>query len=125
MSHLNLLSRIALVAFFIHGAIPGRAQSQSPGSTSPSIAEPADLITGGQWNAASFDKQAVHRSLLDSVAPDNPVVLSDISMLADLLVLDRNPFKLPVAQIHETKVKLTFINGEVVYQAPTSTRSAD
>jgi predicted amidohydrolase YtcJ len=43
-------------------------------------------------------------------------------MLADLLVLDRNPFKVPVTQIHETKVKLTFINGEVVYQAPTSTR---
>jgi predicted amidohydrolase YtcJ len=46
-------------------------------------------------------------------------------MLADLLVLDRNPFKIPVTQIHETKVKLTMINGEVVYQAPTSTRGAD
>jgi predicted amidohydrolase YtcJ len=46
-------------------------------------------------------------------------------MLADLLVLDRNPFKIPVTQIHETKVKLTFINGEVVYQAPALVRSAD
>ena len=46
-------------------------------------------------------------------------------VLADLLVLDRNPFKIPVAQVHETKVKLTFINGEVVYQAPTSTNGAD
>jgi predicted amidohydrolase YtcJ len=43
-------------------------------------------------------------------------------MLADLVVLDRNPFKIPVTQIHETKVKLTLINGEVVYQAPTSTK---
>jgi predicted amidohydrolase YtcJ len=46
-------------------------------------------------------------------------------LLADLLVLDRNPFKISVTQIHETKVKLTFINGEVVYQAPASTKGAD
>jgi predicted amidohydrolase YtcJ len=46
-------------------------------------------------------------------------------MLADLLVLDRNPFKIPVTQIHETTVKLTIVNGEVVYQAPTSTKGAD
>ena len=38
-----------------------------------------EWITGGQWDAASFGKQAVHRSLLDSVSPDNPVVLTDIS----------------------------------------------
>jgi len=35
-----------------------------------------EWITGGQWDAASFGKQGVHRSLLDSVSPDNPVVLS-------------------------------------------------
>ena len=46
-------------------------------------------------------------------------------MLADLLVLDRNPFKIPVTQIHETKVKLTMINGEVVYQAPISSKGTD
>ena len=38
-----------------------------------------EWITGGQWDAASFGKQGMHRSLLDSVSPDNPVVLSDIS----------------------------------------------
>jgi predicted amidohydrolase YtcJ len=39
-------------------------------------------------------------------------------LLADLLVLDRNPFKIPVTQIHDTRVKLTLINGEVVYRVP-------
>ena len=39
-------------------------------------------------------------------------------MLDDLPLLDRNPFKIPVTQIHETKVKMTCINGEAVYQAP-------
>ena len=38
-----------------------------------------EWITGGQWDAASFGKQPVHRSLLDPVSPDNPVVLTDIS----------------------------------------------
>jgi predicted amidohydrolase YtcJ len=38
-------------------------------------------------------------------------------LLADVVVLDRNPFKIPVTQIHDTKVKMTLINGEVVYRA--------
>jgi predicted amidohydrolase YtcJ len=37
-------------------------------------------------------------------------------MLADLVVLDRNPFKIPVTDIHNTRVKMALINGETVYQ---------
>jgi hypothetical protein len=37
-------------------------------------------------------------------------------LLADFLVLDRNPFKIPVTQIHETRVMRAVINGETVYQ---------
>ena len=39
-------------------------------------------------------------------------------MLADLIVLDRDPYKVPVTQVHDTQVKLTMINGEIVYRAP-------
>ena len=39
-------------------------------------------------------------------------------MLADLIVLDRNPLRIPVTQIHDTKVTLALIQGEVVYRAP-------
>jgi predicted amidohydrolase YtcJ len=39
-------------------------------------------------------------------------------MLADLIVLDRNPFKIPITQVHDTHVRLAMINGEVVYRAP-------
>ena len=39
-------------------------------------------------------------------------------MLADLLVLDRNPFRIPVTEIHDTKVQMAVINGEIVYRAP-------
>jgi predicted amidohydrolase YtcJ len=36
-------------------------------------------------------------------------------MLADLIVLDRNPFRIPITQVHETTVKMTLIEGETVY----------
>jgi predicted amidohydrolase YtcJ len=39
-------------------------------------------------------------------------------LLADVLVLDRNPFRIPVTQVHQTRVKLGLINGEIVYRAP-------
>lgn len=39
-------------------------------------------------------------------------------MLADVLVLDRNPFTVPITEVHATKVTKAIINGEVVYEAP-------
>ena len=36
-------------------------------------------------------------------------------MLADLIVLDRNPYKIPITEVHGTVVKKTIINGEIVY----------
>jgi predicted amidohydrolase YtcJ len=38
-------------------------------------------------------------------------------MLADLVVLDRNPFRIPITQVHQTRVRMTVINGEIVYQS--------
>jgi len=37
--------------------------------------------------------------------------------LADLVVLDRDPFSLPPGQIADTRVVATFVHGEAVYQA--------
>jgi predicted amidohydrolase YtcJ len=37
--------------------------------------------------------------------------------LADLVVIDRNIFEAPITTVHDTKVKLTIINGEIVYDA--------
>jgi predicted amidohydrolase YtcJ len=39
---------------------------------------PGDWIAGGQWDSASIGSPP-HRSMLDAVTPDNPVVLTDIS----------------------------------------------
>ena len=38
--------------------------------------------------------------------------------LADLIVIDRNVFEVPITTVHQTKVLRTFINGEEVYTAP-------
>jgi predicted amidohydrolase YtcJ len=40
----------------------------------------------------------------------------EAGLLADLVVIDRNPFQSPIGTLHDTKVKMVFINGEVVYQ---------
>lgn len=40
----------------------------------------------------------------------------EVGLLADLLVLDRNPFRIPVTDVHNVVVQQTLINGEVVYE---------
>jgi predicted amidohydrolase YtcJ len=38
--------------------------------------------------------------------------------LADLIVLDRDPFGAPAAEIAHTNVVATYVQGEPVYNAP-------
>jgi len=40
-----------------------------------------------------------------------------VGKLADIIVLDRNLFVVPSAQILETKVELTMVDGRIVYSA--------
>ncbi len=37
-------------------------------------------------------------------------------MLADFIVIDRNPFEIPVTELHRTQVVMTFIDGELVFK---------
>ena len=41
----------------------------------------------------------------------------EAGMLADVIVLDQNPYRVPITRIHDTKVKMTFIGGEKVFDA--------
>jgi predicted amidohydrolase YtcJ len=43
-----------------------------------------------------------------------------VGKYADLIVLDQNLFKVPIDQVSETKVLLTMLGGEVVWQDPTT-----
>jgi predicted amidohydrolase YtcJ len=44
--------------------------------------------------------------------------------LADVIVIDRNIFDVPITTVHDTKVLLTIINGEVVYDAANPSKNA-
>jgi hypothetical protein len=35
---------------------------------------------------------------------------------ADLIVVDRDPLRIPAAQLHATKVLMTFLDGTMVYR---------
>ena len=39
----------------------------------------------------------------------------DPGYVADFIVVDRNPYDVPITQVHDTKVRMTFIGGEKVY----------
>ncbi len=67
------------------------------------LKEAIDIYT---VNAA---KQFGHSDSVGSIKP---------GLFADLIVVDRNPFKVPITTVHDTKVETAIINGEVVYQAP-------
>ncbi len=41
----------------------------------------------------------------------------EVGMLADIIVVEKNPFKIPATELHKTKVKMTFINGEKLFEA--------
>ena len=41
----------------------------------------------------------------------------ETGMLADLVVVKRNPFEIPITEVHQTKVLMTLVEGEVLYRA--------
>jgi predicted amidohydrolase YtcJ len=45
-------------------------------------------------------------------------------MLADVIVVDKNPFEVPITQVHTVAVKMTFIGGEKVFDAKSASESA-
>jgi len=48
----------------------------------------------------------------------------EVGMLADVIVVDRNPYAVPITKVHDTKVRMTFIGGEKVFDAARSEAAA-
>lgn len=48
-------------------------------TTCVKAAKPGEWITGGRWAASSFGDKPPTRQMLDAIAPNNPVALTDIS----------------------------------------------
>jgi predicted amidohydrolase YtcJ len=72
-----------------------------------SIGEAMDLFT---VNAARQERMA------------NRVGRIELGMLADFIVVDQDPYQVPVTRVHDTKVRMTFIGGEKVYDAADAIR---
>ena len=54
---------------------------------------------------------AKHLGMADQLGRIEP------GLLADLIVVDRDPYSIPVTELHQVRVEQTMINGEQVYQA--------
>lgn len=81
---------------------PGGSETSFGKDEAISVDQALQLFTG---NAARQEGKGSEIGRLES------------GMLADLIVLDRNPYEIPPRQIHATAVKMTFINGEKVFDA--------
>jgi predicted amidohydrolase YtcJ len=90
---------------------PGGGPESFGGEEAISLPQAIELFTG---NAARQEGMA------------DRVGRIEIGMLADVIVLDRDPYRIPAADVHETKVLMTFIAGELAYAArEPSSRPAD
>jgi predicted amidohydrolase YtcJ len=92
----------AAIETLVTRQVPGGGGEVLGAAERISVEEAVALFT---INAA---RQLGQRHQLGSIEP---------GLLADLAVIDRNPFSIPVTDIHATKVLLTIIEGEVVYSA--------
>ena len=73
----------------------------------------------GKEQAISLDQairlftvnSARHLGMADRVGRIEP------GLLADLIVLDRDPYRIPVTELHQVRVEKTMINGTLVFEA--------
>jgi predicted amidohydrolase YtcJ len=80
---------------------PGGSSDSFGKGEAISVADALSLFTA---NAAQQERAA------------NLVGRLDVGLLADLIVLDRDPYAIVPTELHATVVKMTFIGGEKVYE---------
>lgn len=80
---------------------------KAPGNTGAALA-PAQAVTLKE----AFDMYTTN----PATAEGNRAGLGsiEVGLLADMIVTDRNPFEVPIGEVHETKVVGVFIEGEEV-----------
>ena len=81
---------------------------QSPGGSKETIA-PEERISLEQAIRMFTESGARLMGQRDRVGAIEP------GMHADLVVVERNPFEVPITEVHDTKVRMTFVEGEKVY----------
>jgi predicted amidohydrolase YtcJ len=82
--------------------VPGGGQKSFGKLEAISLPQALDLFT---INAAKQERVA---NLIGEI---------EVGMLADIIVIDQNPYEVPVTRVHDTKVRMSFIGGEKVFDA--------
>lgn len=91
-------------------AIETMVTRQMPGGSKETLGEGQKIGLDDAMRIFT-ENAAVHMGLRDTVGSIAP------GMHADVIVVERNPFKIPITEVHNTKVLMTFIDGEKVYDA--------
>jgi predicted amidohydrolase YtcJ len=55
---------------------------------------------------------------------ENDTGAIEVGKRGDFIVLDRDPFRIPAQELHETTVLMTFLDGAMIYQRPTDAAGA-
>lgn len=79
---------------------------QKPGGGGERLGEPITLRQAIDMFTVNAARQMGNATRTGRIAP---------GLLADLIVLDRNPFEIPVIEIHRTQVTMALVNGEIVH----------
>ena len=90
--------------------IPGGSQKSFGKAEAISIDQAIDMFTVNS---------AKQRGMADKVGRIKP------GMLADVIVIDQNPYEVPITRAHDTKVRMTFIEGEKVFDENTMAETKD
>jgi hypothetical protein len=80
---------------------------QAPGGEGEPLGEPITLVQAIDLFTVNAARQMGNANRTGRVAP---------GMLADVIVLDRNPFEIPITEVHQTEVTTVLVNGEIVYE---------
>ena len=89
-------------------AIETMVTRQMPGGSEETLGEQESISIDDAFRILTENgaKLMGHRDKVGSI---------EVGMLADLIVTQDNPFNSPITQVHSTKVTMTFIDGEKVF----------
>lgn len=91
-------------------AIETMVTRQMPGGSKETLGE-GQRVSLDDALRIFTENAAMQMGLRDKVGSIEP------GMRADIIVVEKNPFDVPITKVHETKVLMTFIDGEKVYDA--------
>lgn len=80
---------------------------RAPGGAGDALGEPITLEQAIDMFTVNAARQMGNANKTGRIVP---------GFLADIIVLDRNPFEIPITEVHQTGVTMVLVNGEIIYE---------